>query len=64
MVYPAVVLWVKGERCCVCFDGYENKEEQEVSALLSLGALHGNSMGAAAKVNICVSTVSNIFHFL
>ncbi|KAL3047849.1 hypothetical protein OYC64_021921 [Pagothenia borchgrevinki] len=51
MVYPAVVLWVKGERCCVRFDGYENKEEQEVSALLSLGALHGNSMGAAAKGN-------------
>ncbi|XP_034005635.1 survival motor neuron protein-like [Trematomus bernacchii] len=50
MVYPAVVLWVKGERCCVRFDGYDNKEEQEVSALLSLGALHGNSMGAAAKL--------------
>ncbi|XP_034063041.1 survival motor neuron protein-like isoform X2 [Gymnodraco acuticeps] len=50
MFYPAVVLWVKGERCCVRFDGYENEEEQEVSALLSLGALHGNSMGAAAKL--------------
>ncbi|KAJ4921208.1 hypothetical protein JOQ06_019466 [Pogonophryne albipinna] len=49
MFYPAVVLWVKGERCCVRFDGYENEEEQEVSALLSLGALHGNSMDAAAK---------------
>nr|XP_033934188.1 uncharacterized protein LOC117442296 [Pseudochaenichthys georgianus] len=49
MFYPALVLWVKGERCCVRFNGYENEEEQEVSALLSLGALHGNSIGAAAK---------------
>ncbi|KAF3834750.1 hypothetical protein F7725_027308 [Dissostichus mawsoni] len=59
MVYQAVVLWVKGERCCVRFNGYENEEEQDVSSLLSLGALHGNSMAAAAKVNICVSTVSS-----
>ncbi|KAK5870265.1 hypothetical protein PBY51_024917 [Eleginops maclovinus] len=49
LVYPAVVLWVKDGRCCVRFDGYENEEEQDVSALLSRRELHGPSIAATAK---------------
>ncbi|XP_026179053.1 survival motor neuron protein-like isoform X2 [Mastacembelus armatus] len=41
LVYPAVVLWVKGQRCCVRFDEYNNEEEQDVCSLLSPNELHG-----------------------
>ncbi len=49
LVYPAVVLWVKGQRCRIRFDKYNNEEEQDVSGLLSNDELHGPSR-AAAKV--------------
>ncbi|XP_012678667.2 survival motor neuron protein-like isoform X2 [Clupea harengus] len=34
LVYPGVVVWVKGEQCRVRFDVYENEEELELCALL------------------------------
>nr|XP_046248678.1 survival of motor neuron protein-like isoform X3 [Scatophagus argus] len=50
LVYPAVILWVKGQRCRVRFDDYNNEEEQEVSSLLTPDELHGPSRATAAKV--------------
>ncbi|XP_039984074.1 survival motor neuron protein-like isoform X4 [Xiphias gladius] len=46
LVYPAVVLWVKGQRCRVRFDDYNNEEEQDVSSLLNPDELHGPSRAA------------------
>ncbi|XP_022614768.1 survival motor neuron protein-like [Seriola dumerili] len=43
LVYPAMVLWVKGQRCCVRFDDYNNEEEQDISSLLNPDELHGAS---------------------
>ncbi|XP_062411859.1 survival motor neuron protein 1-like isoform X2 [Sardina pilchardus] len=34
LVYPGVVVWMKGERCRVRFDVYNNEEDMELSALL------------------------------
>ncbi|GAA6226264.1 survival motor neuron protein-like isoform X2 [Lates japonicus] len=51
LVYPAVVLWVKGQRCCIRFDDYNNEEEQDVSSLLSPDELHGPSR-TTAKVSV------------
>lgn len=50
LVYPAVVLWVKGQRCRVRFNDYNNEEEQDVSNLLSPDELHGPSKATTAKV--------------
>lgn len=50
LVYPAVVLWVKGQRCRIRFDNYNNEEEQDVGRLLNPDELHGPSRAAAAKV--------------
>uniref|UniRef100_UPI0037E7E285 survival motor neuron protein-like n=1 Tax=Semicossyphus pulcher TaxID=241346 RepID=UPI0037E7E285 len=47
LVYPAVVQWVKGQRCCVRYEDYNNEEEQDVSSLLNLDELHGPSRAAA-----------------
>ncbi|XP_058494306.1 survival motor neuron protein-like isoform X2 [Solea solea] len=41
LVYPAVVLWVKGQQCRVRFDDYNNEEELDVCSLLSPDELHG-----------------------
>ncbi|KAM3619249.1 uncharacterized protein V6R79_005065 [Siganus canaliculatus] len=41
LVYPAVVLWVKGQRCRVRFDEYNNEEELDIGSLLSVDELHG-----------------------
>ncbi|XP_051231606.1 survival motor neuron protein-like isoform X2 [Dicentrarchus labrax] len=41
LVYPAVVLWVKGQRCRVRYDDYNNEEEQEVDSLLNPDELLG-----------------------
>ncbi|KAI3369172.1 hypothetical protein L3Q82_026132, partial [Scortum barcoo] len=49
LVYPAVVLWVKGQRCRVSFDNYNNEEEQDISALLDPNELHGPCRAAATK---------------
>ncbi|CAJ1059573.1 survival motor neuron protein-like isoform X2 [Xyrichtys novacula] len=46
LIYPAVVLWVKGQRCCVRYDDYNNEEEHDVSSLLSSNELHGPSRTA------------------
>ncbi|XP_023284609.1 survival motor neuron protein-like [Seriola lalandi dorsalis] len=43
LVYPAMVLWVKGQRCRVRFDDYNNEEEQDISSLLNPDELHGAS---------------------
>uniref|UniRef100_A0A3Q1GF09 Survival motor neuron protein-like n=1 Tax=Acanthochromis polyacanthus TaxID=80966 RepID=A0A3Q1GF09_9TELE len=43
LVYPAVVLWVKGQRCRIRFDEYNNEEEQDVSGLLNPDELYGPS---------------------
>ncbi|XP_037837214.1 survival of motor neuron protein isoform X2 [Kryptolebias marmoratus] len=48
LVYPAEVLWVKGQRCRVRYDDYNNEEELDVSGLLSPNELHGPSRTAAA----------------
>ncbi|KAM8746393.1 uncharacterized protein AB9X84_017258 isoform 4-T5 [Acanthopagrus schlegelii] len=50
LVYPAVVLWVKGQRCRVRFNDYNNEEEQDISSLLSLDELHGPSKATTAKL--------------
>uniref|UniRef100_A0A3P8RLT4 Tudor domain-containing protein n=1 Tax=Amphiprion percula TaxID=161767 RepID=A0A3P8RLT4_AMPPE len=31
LIYPAVVLWVKGQRCRIRFDEYNNEEDQDVN---------------------------------
>ncbi|XP_019133357.1 survival motor neuron protein isoform X3 [Larimichthys crocea] len=49
LVYPAVVLSVKGQRCRVRFDNYNIEEEQEVSNLLNPDELHGPSRISTAK---------------
>ncbi|XP_060890669.1 survival motor neuron protein-like [Labrus mixtus] len=46
LVYPAVVKWVKGQRCCVRYDEYNNEEEHDVSGLLSVNELHGPGRAA------------------
>lgn len=50
LFYPAVVLWVKGQRCRVRFDDYNNEEEQDVNCLLSPSELYGPSRAATIKV--------------
>ncbi|XP_074524796.1 uncharacterized protein LOC141789315 [Halichoeres trimaculatus] len=49
LVYPAVVLWVKGQRCCVRYDDYNNEEEQDVGSLLKINEFIGPSRAASAK---------------
>lgn len=49
LVYPAVILWVKGQRCRVRYDDYNNEEEQDVSSLLKIDEFIGPSRSAAAK---------------
>ncbi|KAM7409793.1 hypothetical protein PAMA_001336 [Pampus argenteus] len=49
LVYPAVVLWVRGQRCCIRFDDYNNEEEHDLSSLLVPNELHGPSRATAAK---------------
>ncbi|XP_070689081.1 survival motor neuron protein-like [Pempheris klunzingeri] len=46
LVYPAVVLWVKGQRCRIRFDDYNNEEEQDVDGLLRLDELRGPGRAA------------------
>ncbi|XP_034567415.1 survival motor neuron protein-like isoform X3 [Notolabrus celidotus] len=58
LVYPAVILWVKGQRCCVRYDDYNNEEEQDVSSLLNINELHRPIRATAAKT--CSAGVS--FH--
>ncbi|XP_072294733.1 uncharacterized protein [Eucyclogobius newberryi] len=41
IIYSAVVLWVKGQRCRVRFHDYNNEEELDVSDLLSPNELNG-----------------------
>ncbi|XP_049911537.1 survival motor neuron protein-like isoform X3 [Epinephelus moara] len=59
LVYPAVILWVKGQRCCVRFNDYNNEEEQDVSSLLSPDELHGPSRASAAKGSSWKSSVTS-----
>ncbi|XP_008404570.1 survival motor neuron protein-like isoform X2 [Poecilia reticulata] len=47
LVYPAVVLWVKDQRCRVRYDEYNNEEELDVSSLLHPDELRGPSRAAA-----------------
>ncbi|XP_041861292.1 survival motor neuron protein-like isoform X3 [Melanotaenia boesemani] len=49
LVYPAVVLWVKGQRCRVRYDIYDNEEEHDVCSLLTPDELHGPSRAAPFK---------------
>ncbi|XP_068998080.1 survival motor neuron protein-like [Embiotoca jacksoni] len=50
-LYPAVVLWVKGQRCRVRYDDYNNEEEHDVSSLLNSDELHGPSKISSWKSN-------------
>ncbi|XP_045886607.1 survival motor neuron protein-like isoform X2 [Micropterus dolomieu] len=59
LVYPAVVLWVKGQRCRIRFDNYNNEEEQDVGRLLNPDELHGPSRAAAAKGRDWKSSVTS-----
>ncbi|XP_033478467.1 uncharacterized protein LOC117254361 isoform X2 [Epinephelus lanceolatus] len=59
LVYPAVILWVKGQRCCVRFNDYNNEEEQDVCSLLSPDELHGPSRASAAKGSSWKSSVTS-----
>ncbi|XP_054911222.1 survival motor neuron protein-like [Poeciliopsis prolifica] len=47
LVYPAVVLWVKDQRCRVRYDEYNNEEELDVGSLLHPDELRGPSRAAA-----------------
>ncbi|XP_014857896.1 PREDICTED: survival motor neuron protein-like isoform X1 [Poecilia mexicana] len=47
LVYPAVVLWVKDQRCCVRYDEYNNEEELDVGSLLHPDELRGPSRAVA-----------------
>ncbi|KAG7234322.1 hypothetical protein INR49_005087 [Caranx melampygus] len=53
LVYPAVVLWVKGQRCRIRFDNYNNEEELDVGGLLHpdelLGAGRASTKGNSWK---------------
>lgn len=49
LVYPAVILWVKGQRCRVRYDEYNNEEELDVSSLLHPDELHGPSRATKVK---------------
>ncbi|XP_014269194.3 uncharacterized protein LOC101471703 isoform X3 [Maylandia zebra] len=51
LFYPAVVLWVKGQRCRIRFDDYNNEEEQDVNCLLSPDELYGPSRAATIKAS-------------
>lgn len=51
LVYPAVVLWVKGQHCRVRYDDYNNEEEHNVGDLLSPDELHGPRRTATNKVH-------------
>ncbi|XP_037324484.2 survival motor neuron protein-like isoform X1 [Pungitius pungitius] len=59
LVYPAVVLWVKGQRCCVRYDDYNNEEEKDVSSLLRPDELHGSGRALAAKGSNWKSSVTS-----
>lgn len=50
LVYPAVVLWVKGQRCRVRYDVYNNEDELDVGHLLRPDEPRGPISVAAAKV--------------
>ncbi|XP_036833832.1 survival motor neuron protein isoform X2 [Oncorhynchus mykiss] len=50
LVYPAVLVWLRGERCRVKFEGYGNEEELELSSLLSPIELGGHRGRVDAKV--------------
>ncbi|XP_045543340.1 survival motor neuron protein isoform X2 [Salmo salar] len=50
LVYPAVLVWLRGERCWVKFEGYGNEEELELSTLLSPDELGGHRGRVDAKV--------------
>ncbi|XP_054861411.1 survival motor neuron protein-like isoform X5 [Amphiprion ocellaris] len=56
LIYPAVVLWVKGQRCRIRFDEYNNEEDQDVSGLLSPDELHGPSRAKGGRKSIATST--------
>ncbi|MEQ2294401.1 hypothetical protein AMECASPLE_003524 [Ameca splendens] len=48
LVYPAVILWVKDQRCRVRYDKYNNEEELDVSSLLHPDELRGPSCAGGA----------------
>ncbi|KAM9479193.1 uncharacterized protein ACWYII_006554 [Salvelinus alpinus] len=50
LVYPAVLVWLRDERCRVKFEGYGNEEELELSSLLSPDELGGHRGRVDAKV--------------
>ncbi|KAK2835093.1 hypothetical protein Q5P01_015577 [Channa striata] len=60
LFYPAVVLWVKGQRCRVRFNNYNNEEDQDIGSLLNPDELYGPSR-ATTEGNRCrsASTSSN-----
>lgn len=62
LVYPAVLVWLRGERCWVKFEGYGNEEELELSTLLSPDELGGHRGRVDAKVQQGVTLHLNI-HF-
>ncbi|XP_029488048.1 survival of motor neuron protein-like isoform X3 [Oncorhynchus nerka] len=50
LVYPAVLVWLRGDHCRVKFEGYGNEEELELSSLLSPVELGGHRGRVDAKV--------------
>ncbi|MEQ2157605.1 hypothetical protein GOODEAATRI_003445, partial [Goodea atripinnis] len=53
LVYPAVILWVKDQRCRVRYDKYNNEEELDVGTLLHPDELRGPSgAGGATKAEV------------
>ncbi|XP_037553732.1 survival motor neuron protein-like [Nematolebias whitei] len=51
LVYPAVVLWVKGQRCRVRYNIYNNEDELDVDDLLRPEELRG-PIGAATNTKV------------
>ncbi|KAF1385229.1 hypothetical protein PFLUV_G00105570 [Perca fluviatilis] len=55
LVYPAVVLWVKGQRCGVRFNDYNNEEEVDVDSLMNPDELRGPSRAKGSNWQVIVT---------
>ncbi|KAM8888348.1 uncharacterized protein ACB058_002490 isoform 8-T8 [Synchiropus picturatus] len=50
LVYPAVVMWVEGQRCRVRYDVYNNEEEVDMGSLLQPDELPGSNRAVKGPI--------------
>ncbi|XP_053709570.1 survival motor neuron protein-like isoform X8 [Synchiropus splendidus] len=50
LVYPAVVMWVEGQRCRVRYDVYNNEEEVDIGSLLQPDELPGSNRAVKGPI--------------